>query len=643
MSAESRSGVSPAAVLVGTGGCLAIAAGEPFGVLVLRASPMAADYSTGAALFLFFALSLVINPLFRLLTGRGLEPSELATVYIMMVVAAAIPSWGLTMNLIPLMGGFFYYATPENEWVGIIQPHLPAWLVPEDPVAIQQLFEGGAKGAPIPWLVWGKPLLAWSGFVLSLYFVTLCLLVILRRQWVERERLLFPLSTLPLEMSEGDGGYLAPFFRNPLTWIGFAIPALIGSLSALHSYYNFIPYVDLGLWLPVLRRSVYLNCTPHFEVIGLSYLLSLDVSFGVWFFALLNVVAMGLLRMLGWSIGPEQPYSSPAPPSIAHLALGALFFLVLSGLWHSRRHLRDVWDKTVGRAPEIDDSGELLPYRVALCGALGGTLVGVFWLWAAGMNFPTALLFMLTALVVFVGLARVISQTGLAYCRATVAPAVFTVNTLGSSVVGPAGLTALALNFPWSADIRTFVMASAATGLKVAEVRGLPYRRLFGAIGLAIVVTLVGSVWAVVELGYRYGGINLTSWQFGHMTTYTGNWIIHNIKNPEPMHAAHLAFTGAGALMMAGLSYIKGRFIGFPIHPIGMTLGLAHPLQMVWFSVFLAWLLKMLILKYGGALLYKRLRPFFLGLVLGAFGTAGVWLVIDALLGMSGNRLIRIG
>ena len=85
------------------------------------------------------------------------------------------------------------------------------------------------------------------------------------------------------------------------------------------------------------------------------------------------------------------------------------------------------------------------------------------------MNLPTAFVFQLSALVIFVGLARIISQAGLAYCRAPVAPAVFTVNTLGSASVGAPGLTALALNFPWSADIRTFVMASAATGLKLAE------------------------------------------------------------------------------------------------------------------------------------------------------------------------------
>ena len=49
-------------------------------------------------------------------------------------------------------------------------------------------------------------------------------------------------------------------------------------------YFNFIPQVDLHGRLPILRDSVTLYCTPRFEVIGLSFLLNLDVSFGIWFF-----------------------------------------------------------------------------------------------------------------------------------------------------------------------------------------------------------------------------------------------------------------------------------------------------------------------------------------------------------------------
>jgi hypothetical protein len=56
------------------------------------------------------------------------------------------------------------------------------------------------------------------------------------------------------------------------------------------------------------------------------------------------------------------------------------------------------------------------------------------------------------------------------------------------------------------------------------------------------------------------------------------------------------------------------RFVGFPLHPVGRPWASPLPTYRVWFSVFIAWLLKAMILRYGGPRLYLRLRPFFLGL-----------------------------
>jgi hypothetical protein len=631
-------GVSGRAVLLGLLGSLIIAMGEPFGVLVLRGSPMGADFSTGAAIFLFLPLTLMLNPLVRLLGWPALRRGELVTIYIMMIVAAAIPSWGFTLNLIPLISGFFYYATPENEWAQLIQPHIPAWLAPDSRDAVWKLFEGGARGEAVSWSTWGPPLLIWSLFAVTIYFVTLCLLVILRKQWIEREKLLFPMAVLPLEMSaEEPGRVLPPFFRSYLMWIGFLIPFLINSLEALHRYYNFIPVISLDASIPILRNSIYLRCSPRLEVIGLSYLLSLDVGFGVWFFAFLALLQTGVERMLGWSIGPVQPFSDPASPSVAHLAQGALLFLVFAGFWHGRRHLWDVLRKAFGKGPEVDDSGELLSYRAAVFGTLLGSLLALFWLLVAGLKLLTALVFLIMSMVIFIGLTRIIAQTGLASYRASVASPVFTVNALGSSMVGATGLTVLGLNFAWAADVRTFVMASAATGVKLAQETALESRRLFWAVIGAILVTLVGSAWAIVELSYLYGGINLVGWQFSGLPTFTGNWITQNLNNPQPTQPWHMGFLVLGAGLMGVMSYVKNRFIGFPIHPIGMTLGMTAPMYHLWFSVFIAWLLKAAILKYGGPRAYNRLRPFFLGMILGGFGSAGFWLIVDYFTGMTGN------
>jgi hypothetical protein len=631
-------GVSRRAVAVGALLCLVVAVGEPYGVLVLRGSPLAADFSTGVALFLLFVVAAVANPVAQWLTGSRLRSGELATVYIMVVVAAAIPSWGFTMNLIPLLGGFFYYATPENEWADLIQPHLPGWLVPDSQRAIWQLFEGTARHEAMSWAPWGRPLLAWSLFVVSLYLVTLCLLVVLRRQWMERERLLFPLAILPQEMCvQRPGESLPPLFRHWLTWCGFALPACINTVNALHSYVSTVPPINLATSVALLRNSIELNCTPRLEVIGLSYLLSLEVSFSIWLFAVLALLQTGAERVLGSTIGPIQPFSDPAPPSVAHLALGALFFLVAGSFWNSREHLRNVLRKAVSGDPSVDDTGELLSYRTAVSGAAVGSLLCLGFLVLSGMGLLTAAVFLGSAIVIFVGLARIISQTGLAYARATVCAPVFTVNALGTSLVGPAGMTSLGLNFAWSADVRTFVMASAATGLKLADVTRLECRRLFWAIVGAVLVTLVGSAWAVVGLAGAYGGINLVGWQFIGLPSFAGDWITQNLNSPQPVHLWHLGYAGIGAALMGLLTLVKSRFVGFPLHPIGMTLGLTHPVYQVWFSVFVAWLLKAVILKYGGARLYLRLRPLFLGVVLGAFGSAGLWLLIDAITGMSGN------
>jgi hypothetical protein len=54
------------------------------------------------------------------------------------------------------------------------------------------------------------------------------------------------------------------------------------------------------------------------------------------------------------------------------------------------------------------------------------------------------------------------------------------------------------------------------------------------------------------------------------------------------------------------------------------------------------WLLKLVILKYGGVTAYRAGRPFFLGLILGQITCVGAWMIIDSVTGMVGNY-IHIG
>ncbi len=54
----------------------------------------------------------------------------------------------------------------------------------------------------MPWAIWAAPLLYWAIFGLAF---GLCLMVIVRRQWVEHERLAYPMIQLPLAMIADHG------------------------------------------------------------------------------------------------------------------------------------------------------------------------------------------------------------------------------------------------------------------------------------------------------------------------------------------------------------------------------------------------------------------------------------------------------
>jgi len=59
----------------------------------------------------------------------------------------------------------------------------------------------------------------------------------------------------------------------------------------------------------------------------------------------------------------------------------------------------------------------------------------------------------------------------------------------------------------------------------------------------------------------------------------------------------------------------------------------------VWFSVFVAWAIKSVVLKYGGVTLYRQLRPLFLGFILGHIFVSGFWVLFDYITGETGNRI----
>ena len=146
-------GVSLRAVLCGAALALWIGVSLPYTNMVIKGAVLAHNHNAPAALFVFFLfVGLVHTATAAIKRGWRFSRGELATIYIMALIATVIPTIGFSEYLLPIIAGFSYYATPENAWGDLFHPFLPRWAVPQDEDAIRHFYEGLPQGMPLPWV-----------------------------------------------------------------------------------------------------------------------------------------------------------------------------------------------------------------------------------------------------------------------------------------------------------------------------------------------------------------------------------------------------------------------------------------------------------------------------------------------------------
>lgn len=304
-----------------------------------------------------------------------------------------------------------------------------------------------------------------------------------------------------------------------------------------------------------------------------------------------------------------------------------MLMLVIALFWRARKHLSDCCRKAFRNDPSIDDSSEMLSYRTSVWGSVISFLLMVGLLRFVGMSYFVSLVFLLFSVVVFLGLSRIICQAGLPAARAMCIPPVYTVSLLPPNLFNEQGYIALGFQYTWTCELRTSIMSTVGHNLKIQDETRIPAKLLLGSIISAIIVSYVCSASTFIINGYRLGTLNasvsgsgMARWFLSpSMSNTVARFVTQKLNSPMTADVilSRYLFTGIGAGLMGIVMFLHSKFTWWPIHYLGIPVAQSQPLREYWLTIFLAWLIKGLILRFGGHNVYKKSVPFFLGMILG--------------------------
>jgi len=284
-----------------------------------------------------------------------------------------------------------------------------------------------------------------------------------------------------------------------------------------------------------------------------------------------------------------------------------------------------VWRRALGLEGGVDDRDEPLTFRVALIGLLLAFVLLVGFTHRIGASLSIAVGFFVAYYALATAISRMRAELGSpVHDLHWGGPHVILPNILGSGILGARNLTVLSFFEFFNRAYRGHLMPHLLEGFKLAEETQVSQRRLAGAMVAAMVVGVFASLWALLDVSYRYvGRPGYATFAFNRLATW--------IAAPTAPNYGAAGALGAGAVVTVLLMWLRLRFVWWPLHPAGFAVSGSWSMNLFWVSLMVAWIVKAALLRYVGMRSYRQAMPFFMGLILGEFTVGSFWNVYGCL------------
>lgn len=600
---------------------------------------------------------LLINPLLLRLSRRAaLSGRELAVVLALTLAACCVPGSGLMRTFTATLVMPHHLARTESGWqsqgvVDLVPPRMLAEVTTQNQSDVLNGFiQGLARPedqrhvsiGDMPWSAWTAALAFWLPVILTFWIGLIALSLVLHRQWAHHEQLPYPVAAFVHSLLPEKGAAVGGVFRSRLFWTGAAIVSAVHLNNVAHAYFpeylvrietgmNFTALLELMPTMKLGQHSGIFNITIYPTVVALTFFLATDVSLSMGIGPFLYCYVTGTFTRYGVSL--TGGWFEPRITSF--LNFGAYLGSFISILFIGRHYYLLV----MRRALRLGGTGRVevavvWSARVFLAAAISVVLM----LWGIGIEWYFAALYTGLTVMLFVVMARIMAETGAYFIQPWWSACTIIAGIFGFVAVGPKTFLMLMLiSTVLVIDPREALMPFIVNSMKFLDLRRLKLGRAALACTAALVLGVAVAVPVTLYFQYDRGMNKTDGWateyvpkapfeeavrvqqqlttqgQLGVAESASG-WrrLSHWAPNKPRLFAA-----ACGMVLVFAVTAARLRFAHWPLHPVLFLVWTSYPGRAMAASFLIGWLIKVAVMRYGGAAGCQRLKPLMFGLIAG--------------------------
>lgn len=586
-------------------------------------------------------LALIVNPILQKATQKKIPHAYLMAIYVLTAIGgSAAGTHHLNPFLLTAIGNALHLKGDV-----LYEPffdYFPSSVMIKDIDAI----EGAALGGAVPWGVWITPSVLWSLVTVAVMLALMCLGVLFRKRWSEIDRLTYPIITPIIELTRApeDDHFVNSLYRNKLAWLGFLVgffivgirmfdfklPGAAGLTTGSQMPLNYVGQRVLPALSPTMaavsrvRNFYFFWFWPW--IVSLGYMTSMPIlTSGVFWL----IIMWAILYVL-CSFGLNAHYGFDLYATF-QFSIGASITFAIMLIYLARKDIAEMWkiafSKEKGKETDVNEG---MSYKAAFLGFIGAILflvlfmtillkmdLWVSFLWMVGLFFPA------------ITLARMRASSGVPIGRGTDwrFDQWFISGLVGHQRIGPYNhaamglMSAVAPLYNGVAD----TMVATQEAYKASDNLGIDRKSLTRAMIVVMIIMALVSNLQTVKYTYALpGGLSprgygdkavsqlLSPIKVAVMGQRGGN-----LYEPFGTPVHRIAFL-SGVVTILIITYLHLNFNWWPLHPIGVLAASNYYISgWVWLNWVIALVIKWPIMRYGGVSTYRKLLPFFFGIIVG--------------------------